>query len=111
MAGTACSGKPRPSRPTPTGGYRPLWCPTRGPGAGGGGRGGGGGGAGGHGREPGGRLDRANKHRAGGALRFANKVHAPVNAVGAMDVSVAGWAKHDRITRRLAAKTVRRRLG
>ena len=34
-----------------------------------------------------------------------------MNAIGAIDIRVAGRAKHDRVARRLAVKTVRRRLG
>src|SRR5215207_3632434 len=36
--------------------------------------------------EPNGRLERADQHGAGAALRLADEVEAPVNAVGTVDI-------------------------
>src|SRR5579862_5822998 len=64
-----------------------------------------------HDREPLSRLDGPDQHRAGRALWLADEVHAPVDAVGAVDIDVAGRAEHHRIAGRGAAKTVRCGIG
>jgi hypothetical protein len=45
------------------------------------------------------------------ALRFADKVQAPVDAVGSIDISIAGRPEHDGVPRGRTAKTVRGRIG
>ena len=46
------------------------------------------------------RLERADQHGAGRAFRLADEVQAPVDAVGAVDVGVAGRAEHHGVARR-----------
>src|ERR1700693_3459926 len=50
-----------------------------------------------HDREPYGRLDGPDQHRAGRTFGLADEIHAPVDAVGAVDIGVARWAEHHRI--------------
>src|ERR1700760_1224469 len=52
-----------------------------------------------HGETMGG-LQRADQHRAGGAFGFADEIHAPMNAVGAVDVAKARRPEHGQIARR-----------
>src|ERR1700722_10978965 len=52
------------------------------------------------------RLDRADQHRTGAAFRLAHEVHAPVDAVGAIDVDVAGRAEHHGVALGATAITV-----
>src|SRR4051794_41378579 len=47
------------------------------------------------------RLDRPDQHGAGAALRLADEVQAPMDAVGAVDIGVARRAEHHGIARRL----------
>ena len=58
-----------------------------------------------------GRLQRADQYSAGGAFLFADKVHAPVDAVGTVDVKNTRWAEHHPVARRRPIEGVRRRLG
>ena len=64
-----------------------------------------------HGREADARLDRAQEHGAGRALGLADEIQAPVNAVGAVDIGVAGRAEHHRIAVGWTAITVRCGIG
>src|SRR5580704_10074317 len=50
-----------------------------------------------HRRQPCGRLDGPDQDRAGRAFWLANEVHAPMDAVGAVDIDIAGRAEHHRI--------------
>src|ERR1700732_3914840 len=58
-----------------------------------------------------GRLQGADQHRARRTLLFADEIDAPMDAVGAIDVSEAGWAKHHSVARCGTPNRVRRRLG
>src|SRR5580700_5468314 len=49
-----------------------------------------------HDRQPHGRLDGPDQHGAGRAFWLADEVHAPVDAVGAVDIDVAGRPEHHR---------------
>jgi hypothetical protein len=42
-------------------------------------------------------LDCPDEHGAGAALFLAHKVEAPMNSVRAVDIGIAGWAKHHSI--------------
>ena len=53
-------------------------------------------------------LERAHEHRARGPFRLADEVQAPVHAVGAVDVGVAGRAEHRGVPGGAAAVAVRR---
>ena len=57
------------------------------------------------------RLDRPDQHRARRAGLLAHEVQAPVDAVGPVDVSVAGRPEHHRVALGLPAEAVRRRVG
>ena len=57
------------------------------------------------------RFKRADQDRAGTAFMFANKVQAPVDAVGSVDVGVARRAEHHRIAFGTSDVRVRCRLG
>src|SRR5215213_1889929 len=63
-----------------------------------------------HRRQAVGRLQRADQHGAGRACRLADKIHAPVDAVGAVDISKTGRAEHHEVAWRGAAKRVRGRV-
>src|SRR5262249_28871426 len=54
---------------------------------------------------------RANEHRTRGAFRLAHEVQAPVNAIGTIDVSVAGRPEHHRIARSFSDIRMSRRIG
>src|SRR5262249_30609981 len=54
------------------------------------------------------RLERPDKHRARRTCRLAHEVETPVDAVGAIDIGIAGRTEHDGIARGLAAERVRR---
>jgi hypothetical protein len=56
------------------------------------------------------RLQRADQHGAGRACRLADEIDAPVDAVGAVDISKSGWAEHHEVARCGAAKRVRSRV-
>ena len=64
-----------------------------------------------HRRQAVGRLQRADQHGAGRAFLLADEIHAPVDAVGAIDIGKAGRAEHHLVPRRRAAEGVRRRVG
>ena len=64
-----------------------------------------------HGGEAMRRRERADQHRAGDARRLADEIEAPMDAVGAVDIGIAGRAEHDGIARGRPAKRVRRRIG
>src|SRR5215204_6135246 len=53
-----------------------------------------------HRLEPGRRLERPDQHGAGAALRLADEVQAPVDAVGAVDIGIARRSEHDGVSRR-----------
>ena len=55
-------------------------------------------------------LTGAQQHRGGDALGTADEVHAPVHAVGEVDVDVPGRAEHDGVARGPAAEGVRARV-
>ena len=57
------------------------------------------------------RLDGADQHRAGRALRLADEIQAPVDAVGAVHVGKAGRAEHHGVALGSAPEAVRRRVG
>src|SRR5215213_1972392 len=56
------------------------------------------------------RLERPDQHGAGAALRLADEVQAPVDAVGAVDIGVARRPEHHGVARRLPAIGVCRRV-
>src|SRR5204862_1700132 len=56
------------------------------------------------------RLERPDQNRVRDALRLADEVETPVDAVGAVDVRVAGRAEHRRVALRPAAVAVSRRI-
>ena len=56
------------------------------------------------------RWYRSSRACARHILRFADEVQAPVDAVRAVDVRVAGWAEHRRVARRAATVAVARRV-
>src|SRR5580693_6134841 len=64
-----------------------------------------------HDRQPHGWLDGPDQYGAGRALWLADEVHAPMDAVGAVDIGVAGRPEHHRIAGCRAAKTVRCGIG
>src|SRR6516225_8027336 len=55
--------------------------------------------------------ERADQHRAGAALRLAYEVEAPVHAVRAVDVGVAGRTEHHTVPLGAAAERMRGRIG
>src|SRR5205823_10455577 len=55
--------------------------------------------------------ERADQHRAGAALRLAYEVEAPVHAVRAVDVGVAGRTEHHAVALGAAAERMRGRIG
>ena len=57
-----------------------------------------------------GRLEGANQDRARHSLRLADEVEAPVDAVGAVDVRVAGRAEHRSVAGGPTPVAVRRRV-
>jgi len=61
-----------------------------------------------HRSKPGGRLQFPDQHGAGRAFRLADKVQAPVDAVGPVDIGVPRRPEHHRIARRDPAKGVAR---
>src|SRR5580704_10210877 len=64
-----------------------------------------------HDRKPHGRLYGPDQHRAGRAFWLADQVHAPVDAVGAVDIGKTRRAEHHRIAGCGPAKTVRCGIG
>ena len=58
-----------------------------------------------------GRLQRADQHRARRTRALADEIHAPVDAVGAIHIGVAGRAEHHGVARGLAAIGMRGRIG
>src|SRR4029078_5814480 len=66
--------------------------------------------AGAHPLQPVRRLERADQNRARRALRLADEVEAPVDAVGAVDVRVAGRPEHHGVPLGAAAKAVAGRV-
>ena len=57
------------------------------------------------------RFQGANQDSAGRAFFLADKIHAPVNAVRAIDVEKARRAEHHHVARRRAVKGMGRRFG
>src|SRR5580700_2113709 len=64
-----------------------------------------------HRGEPGGGLDRPDQYGAGRPLPLTDEVHAPVDAVGAVDIGVTRRPEHHRIAVGPPAKTVRCSIG
>src|SRR5215468_4376344 len=56
-------------------------------------------------------CERADQHRAGATLRLAYEVEAPVHAVRAVDVGVAGRTEHHGVALGLPAERMRGRIG
>ena len=57
------------------------------------------------------RLERPDQHGAGAAFFLADEIEAPVDAVGAVDVGVAGRPEHHRIALGRTVIGMRRRIG
>ncbi|MGY4288952.1 hypothetical protein ACVWXO_008172 [Bradyrhizobium sp. LM2.7] len=58
-----------------------------------------------------GRLQRTDQHRARRAFLLADEIHAPMDAVGAVDIGKARRAEHHLVPQRRPAIRVRRRVG
>ena len=56
-------------------------------------------------------LKRTDQHGTGRAFLLADEIQAPMDAVGAIDISEARGAEHHPVARRRAAERVRRRIG
>src|SRR5215813_1420462 len=63
-----------------------------------------------HDREALSRHQGANQDRAGAALRFADEIDAPVDAIGAVDIHMAWRSEHHSIAGGRSPKAVRRRV-
>src|SRR6516165_245851 len=64
-----------------------------------------------HEREPMDRHERSYQDGAGGPLRLADEVDAPMHPVGTIDIGVTGWPEHHGVALGAPAKRVRRRVG
>src|SRR5438309_6801833 len=64
-----------------------------------------------HGRKTLGRGKRPDQHGARRAFRLANKIQAPMDAVGTIDVGVSRRTEHDRVALSGAAEAVRGGIG
>src|SRR5262245_9557116 len=64
-----------------------------------------------HRRQSVGRLQRADQNRTRRTLLFADKIDAPMDTVGAVDISKARWTEHHLVARRRPAERMRGRIG
>lgn len=59
-----------------------------------------------HDIQPGNRLKRANENPGAMPVRSANEIEAPVDSIGAVDISVARRPEHDQVSPGRATKAV-----
>ena len=56
-------------------------------------------------------LKRADQNRARRTRLLANEIDAPMNAIGAIDIGIAGRPEHHLVAQRRASKRMRGRIG